>query len=329
MDNVFSNIDKVLTNKSYLTLKYHIQIDHRSHMKEFLMDCFTRSINMKYGTDATTHVASYFKINVDSLSNSTTDKFKSTSSKVDTIFISANKNTDKLHERCKDIFASLGYSLNNNVLKVTKIRSSMLTTIRFKYENVDVSDSNVLSRIFTNSHNKALLFFYVACFVYFSKFYFDFDNTKIIILDRVKSVHCEMQIVNSYLNMIDSNNRYISISSTCCVMCALVLDDLRIEYYGRKINLGSSIYWRPPPNITISESLRDKFNMIESMLTQGYYNKSDVIDGGYKPNYSDERMINGYAIWTYLHSKHKIDFTPEEQIINNAIDEFCSITNVI
>lgn len=317
MNNTFSNIDQVLTNKSYVTLNYHLHIDHRSHTREFIMDCFARSINMKYGNpnDATTHVASYFKMNASNMYQSN----------VEAIYIASNKNTDKLYDRCKNIFACLGYNLDNNILKIKPDRSSILTTINFKYENAEVSNSNVLSRIFTKSFDRALLFFYTSCFVYFSKFYLNFDNTKIIILDWVKSVHCEMQIINLYFDKIDSNNRYISVSSTCCVMCSLVLDDLRIEYYGRKINLSSSIYWKPPPNIIISESLRDKFNLIESMLTQGHYHTEQIVGGSNinrKPNYSDERMINECIIWTHLHSKHTLEFTPEEQIINDAINQF-------
>ena len=276
-------------------LSKHQLVDFDMHPEYFIMDALTRCINVKKSKEfdqQTTHCAIYFKF-IES-----EDK-----KKVEKLFISSNKFSNKLLDRLKNIFSLIGFDLVNEgeTHRLVKSRDRIskdqfqrkyLETLSYKFSNlneeiqfynhkknstvkpnqaeslykqvrkcVTKADAKFISKNknFENPFQDiSLFYFFLNVFVQFADEYFNFENCEIEIIDPSVSMnvlgrHCEVQLVSNFLNQLDETNKYISISSDCCILCSLVLSNLGLEYFGAKNNICSSRFWEFP---VFSESMQ-------------------------------------------------------------------------
>lgn len=370
----------------------HQKIDYNLEPKYFVMDSLTRCLNMKKSknqAEQTTHCAIYFKffksISIGKDDNDNDVNNENTKPQcVEKLFISSNKNSDRLLNRLRNIFELINMKIVEKDDKILIEKKSecdsksdasnandedFLNALNYKFSNVyegmkyylseccsneasstATSDCNSLnSKLIYNlwlkcleninkdliANNEklknafqdlSLFYFYLTIFKQFSNDFFDFNNCKIEIINtrlndiQLNRLHCEVQLVSKYLNEIDyANNRYISLSSDCCIMCNLVLKNLNLIYYGAKNNICSSRFWKLP---VFSESIKqyqsyciDSFNKslyqdlcnIHKLLEKREYKQYNTKWDDELP-YSDEWIDNQFIIWQTLRYKKERSF---------------------
>lgn len=366
LKSIQESINTLGTHNIDMTYIKHEQlIDFEKNLKLFILDSFTRCINLKkiskdLWPEQTTHCAVYFKI------VPFENKYK-----VLKLLIAANKNSDKLVNRAKNIFNLIGMNVKNiqNKLIIEKSSNNIdpssftepfLSCNDFKYSNLqsamvyifkilDVKDDSVeyknnfksyfrkwekcfecineeilekTNKKFKNAFQDiALFYFYLNVFIQFACKFFIFDKTEIEIVQAQNSylngMHCEMQLVSRYYDKIDDNNKYISISSDCCVLCGLALKTLNLEFFGTKSNLCSSRYWKPP-------EFKYEGLMFQKKFEKNFYNQLKLLDDFLKHKkfkayntkdwdelpYSDEWIENQYYIFDKLFN----NFSNENEI---------------
>lgn len=351
-----------------------IHVDYKNKLNLFVMDSFTRCLNIKKSFDrnqVTTHCAVYFKLN---------DSFDPEIQRVKKIFITSNKNACKLRKRSKDLFGLIGYEIDDKCfLRKSKTQSEFLNILNFKFSNLNESLNYYLQKlnkkfnVELNSNGKevfeqwtkcledvqtislkeldektknafrdsALFYFYLSVFYYFIRDYYCFDKTELVILDPnntpLYGLHCEMQLVSKYLNEIDCNNNYISISSDCCVLCNLVLKNLELKYNGSKNNMCSSRFWKFPrfsPEIRKHQfermnrfyaKISNDLNIVYNQLKNRKFITGNKEVGQEIP-YSDEWIDSQDIFWKCLLEKKLENFQKD---LKKVVDNEKEILNVL
>jgi hypothetical protein len=205
------------------------------------------------------------------------------------------------------------------------------------FECIDKSKLETNTKFKNAFQDIALFYFYLNVFIQFSSNFLIFDETEVEIIhpenSNLKGMHCEIQLVSKFFHEIDSNNKYISLSSDCCVLCGLTLKTLNLEFFGTKSNLCSSRYWKPPRFINEKYVFQNKFekdfyNELKNLndnLQQKKFKSYNTHDEDEIP-YSDEWIENQYSIFDKLRSRYsnenKIDII---EIINTKVSTYYDI----
>ncbi|RMZ94891.1 hypothetical protein BpHYR1_030046 [Brachionus plicatilis] len=328
-----------------------IHVEYNKRLDLFVMDSLTRCLNIKKSTDKdqiTTHCAVYFKLNfsIDAkiqkvkkliiTSNKNAQKLKQRCK--DLFSLIGYEIDDKLLIHKTNIkanflnvlnfkFSNLSQSLNHCLEKF-----NLGPRVEFGSDGSEVFEQwakhmehfMTINLIDLDEKTKnayrdsALFYFYLTIFYYFMEDSYCFENTELIIFDPnntpLYGLHCEIQLVSKYLNEIDQNNNYISISSDCCVLCNLVLKNLGLKYYGAKSNMCSSRFWKLPRfDHEIIKYQSDRIDCFYKKLCQDLELVYNLLkDKNYKEDnkiyseeipYSDEWIDNQYIYWKRLLEK--------------------------
>lgn len=351
-----------------------IYVNYNERIDLFVMDSLTRCLNIKKSSDkdqVTTHCAVYFKLNDSNdnkiqkvkklivTSNKNADKLKKRF--VDLFELIGYEIDDKNVIRKTGVqgnflnilnykFSNLKVSLNHYLQK-----NNSETKLEFSTDGIEVFEQwlkyleNIktvkLSELDEKTKNalrdSVLFYFYLTIFYYFIRDFYCFNDSLLLILDPNHTpfygLHCEMQLVSKYLNEIDKNNDYISISSDCCLLCHFVLKNLKLKYYGAKKNMCSSRYWKLPNfDREIKQNQADRINYLYENLNKDLkdvYNKLNEKkykneDKLYKEElpYSDEWIDDQFFYWRRLIRK-KFDSCLLDLEKKSQEDDICNVLN--